>query len=443
VAAPPFWLAVLLIVFTPFEGLITALLGGFNSSARQWFAMWKEVLLAVGIFRVLWHNPKRRMIFASNRLVIVCTGFMLFVYLVTLVRAPNIPAIFALDLETRFLGVMVFFMFLDLDQRHASMLLRAMIWSVSLIALYGLIQYQWDYDRLLPFMYHVADLTASGTRRLYSYSLSVFDAGYGAVIAILISFARVARMKLWTTVLCLALLLPCLMLTFVRSAYISLLVGAVAVCIIDRVYVRRYVLIGGITLYLLCITLLFAGSSLPTSDIGRRINSISSQNDGSSAAHKRSMAKAMQTVSSNPLGIGLGKSGIVEARFAGGVDESQMTEDWVLQVAVQTGVIGAFAYICLIVAILVSLLRTRLCRNKDARLLRVAAGAVFVAMNVAGVMIPVWDHLLTTVYAWALVGMGLAACRPRPPQSLKATRRDARRTGKQSQIGMTQEMRPI
>jgi hypothetical protein len=33
---------------------------------------------------------------------------------------------------------------------------------------------------------------------------------------------------------------------------------------------------------------------------------------------------------------------------------------------------------------------------------------VFVAMTVAGVMIPVWDALLPAVYAWALVGMALA-----------------------------------
>lgn len=33
--APLFWLAILLVVLIPFEGLITALLGGFDSGVRQ------------------------------------------------------------------------------------------------------------------------------------------------------------------------------------------------------------------------------------------------------------------------------------------------------------------------------------------------------------------------------------------------------------------------
>ena len=70
--------------------------------------------------------------------------------------------------------------------------------------------------------------------------------------------------------------------------------------------------------------------------------------------------------------------------------------------------IKTFAYLGLTWALLVSLLRTRRYRNKDANLLRVSAGAVFVGMTVAGVMITVWDSLLPLVYAWALVGMALA-----------------------------------
>ena len=71
ITIPPFWLALLLVALIPFENLITALLGGFDSSARQLFAMWKEVLLAIGIFRVVWHNPNRRQVIASNRWVLI------------------------------------------------------------------------------------------------------------------------------------------------------------------------------------------------------------------------------------------------------------------------------------------------------------------------------------------------------------------------------------
>ncbi len=408
ITAPPFWLALLLIVLIPFEGLITALLGGFDSSARQWFAMWKEVLLGIGLLRLLWHNPNRKRIISSNLLVLGWTGLLILVYCFTLLRAPSVPAIFALDLETRFFGVMLFFMFLDLDGKHIATLLRAMVWSVGLIALYGLVQYRWDYERLLPLVYHLPDLSADGIPRLYSYSLSAFDPAYGAVVAILVLFSGAVRSTLRLALFWFALLLPCLLLTYARSAYIGLLFGVVTVCIADRAHFRRYATIIGIGICLVCAVLMFSGASVFNSDIGQRIKSIGSQTDSSSAVHKASMMKALQVISANPLGIGLGKSGIVQARFAGGVDAAEFTEDWILQAGVQTGVIGALAYLGLTGAVLVSLFRTRHYWNEDSKCLKVSAGAVLVAMTVAGVTIPVWDSLIAAVYAWALVGMALA-----------------------------------
>ncbi len=413
ITAPPFWLALLLIVLIPFQSLITQLLGGFDSSARQWFAMWKEVLLAIGIFRLLWQNPNRKEIIASNRWVLIWSGLLMLVYCATILRLPSVPAIFSLVLETRFLGVMLFFMFLDLDGKRIVTLLRAMVWSVGLIALYGLIQYAWDYERLLPLAYHVPDLYADGNRRLYSYTLSVFDPAYGAVIAILVLFSGAGRTALRVALPWFALLVPCLLLTYARSAYLALLFGIVTVCVVDRVHVRRHAAVLYVGLCLISGALLFGGASVLNSSLGQRLHSIVSQTDDSSATHKERMKKALQVTATNPFGIGLGKYGNVQARFAGGVDEAEYTENWVLQVAVQTGVIGAFAYLGLTGAILVSLLRTRHLRNKDTSILTVSAGAVFVATTVAGVMIPVWDFLLPAVYAWALVGMALAAgCAP-------------------------------
>jgi hypothetical protein len=411
IVAPPFWLAILLVVLIPFEGLITALLGDFNSSARQWFSIWKEVLLAIGIFRVCWRNPRCRQIIASNRWILSWTGLSVAVYCATLLRLPSVPAIFSLDLETRFLGVMLFFMFLDLDGRRIAFVLRAMVLSVCAIAAYGLIQYAWDYERLLPYMFHVGDLYASGTRRLYSYALSIFDSAYGSVIAIVILFAGAGRITSRFVLPLFALLVPCLLLTYVRSAYIGLLFGIVTVCIIDRVHIRRHASILGISLSVSCMALVVAGSSELKSNLRQRFESIGSQTDDSSTVHKESLKKAVKEISANPFGLGLGMSGWTEAKVTGELDEDDVTEDWLLQTGVQTGVLGAVVWLGLTGAILLSLLRPGHYWDKDAHLLRVSAAAAFVAMTVASVMIPLWVGLVTSVYAWALVGMALATCR--------------------------------
>jgi O-antigen ligase len=437
--APPFWLALLLIVLIPFHSLITHLLGGYESSTRQLLALWKEVLLGIGVFRVLRHNPNRKQIIASNRWVLVCSGLLMLMYLITFVRAPTLPGIFSLDLETRFLGVLLFFMFLDLDEKRKATLLRLMVWSVGLVALYGVVQYVWDYERLLPLADYAPNMVADDSRRLYSYSLNPFDPAFGAVIAILVLFSGAGRSALRGALLWFALLIPCLLLTYTRSAYLGLLAGIATVCAIDRDHVKRHAVMIYVTVCLICAALLFGGQSVYKSSLAQRVQSIVSQTDDSSKVHKQRLWKAVQVISTNPFGIGLGKYGTVQSRFVGGSEEADWVENQVLQVAVQTGVIGALAYLALTVAILVSILRKRHGGNKDVRVLRAAAGGVFVAMIVVGVMVQVWDDLLPAVYAWAIVGMALAdGCAPwtRLPVALRLSRPDRHSGGKPSSEGI-------
>lgn len=405
---PTFWMAVVLVVLIPFQSLVTQLLGGYGSNTQQVFAAWKEVLLLIGIFRVLWNNPNRRQIMEANRWVLLWAGLLMLAYCIAFLRAPSIPAIFSLDLETRFLGVMLFFMFLRLDEKRTTTLVRLMLWSVGLLATYGLIQYFWDYERLLPLIYNKSGLSADGHRRLYSYSLNALEPAYAAAIAILIVFSGVARNALRVALWWIALLVPCLLLTYTRAAYLGLLAGIATQCIIDRTPLRRIAVVCTAALCLICGILLFGGNAAPRSSLGQRLQSIVSQNDESSLAHKERMRRAVWAISANPFGVGLGNYGTVEARFVG-EEEAQYTENWVLQVAVGAGVIAAFAFVGMTGTILWSLLRRRSRESPNAALVA-AAASIFTAMTIAGVMVTIWDFLIPAVYAWALVGMAMATC---------------------------------
>jgi hypothetical protein len=423
--SPPFWLAIALIALIPFHGLITALLDGYGSNLRQGFAIWKEVLLAVGTIRAVLNNPERKTIVASNAWVLLCAGLMFLVYFVAFLVNPSIAGIFSIDLETRFLGVMVFLLFLDLGQHRIAVLIRLMLWSIGLIALYGLVQYKWDYERLMSLVPHIPELFADGHRRIYSYSLNPLDPGYGSMIAMLLLFSGAGRLSPRAAAPWFLLLVPCFMLAYTRSAYVGLSFGVVGVCIADRGRYRRHLAIVSSAVVLLSATLLFAGTSVLDSDLGQRVSSILSQNDESSYVHKESMTRAIDLISRNPFGIGLGKSGIVEMRFAGVVDQAESTENWVLQVAVQAGIPGALAYLAVTSAVVLSLFSRRGEGNGDSRTLGACALGVFLAMTVAGVMIPVWISDIPAVYAWALVGMALRcssgvsrAQRSEPPGNL-------------------------
>ena len=406
--APLFWLAILLVVLIPFQGLISSLMGGYGSAARQVFAVWKEVLLLIGIFRAFRSNQSRRQIMIANRWVLLWSGFLVLTYCVAFLRTPSVPAFLSLDLETRFLGVMLFFMFLRLDEIRTARLLRLMLWSAGLLAIYGIIQYFWDYERLLPLVTST-DAFDVGQRRLYSYSLNPFEPAYGAVIAILILCSGAIRCGMWSALRWFTLLASCLILTYTRSAYLGLLAGVVALCIIDRSHTRRMVPVAVVATGLICGIYLFGGNAISNSSLGQKLKSIASLNDESSLVHKDRMRTAIQVIHANPFGIGLGKYGNVEARYLDGTG-TEYTENWTLQVVIGAGVVAGFAFLGLTATILLSLFRLR-CREAHSAAMVTAGATVFTAMTIAGMMIPVWDFLLPTVYAWALVGMALAGSR--------------------------------
>lgn len=407
---PTFWMAVLLLVLIPFQNLLTQLLGGYSANTRQAFAAWKEVLLIIGIFRCLGDYGNRRRVVSENRWVLFWCGLLILTYCFAFLRAPSVPAFLALNLELRFVGVMLFFMFLDLDEKHIVILLRVMIVSVVLIAIYGLIQYFWDYERLLPLV-SSENISADGQRRLYSYALSFLETAYAAVIAVLILLSGAARNSLRIALRWIALLFPCLLLTYTRSAYLGLLAGVAVLCIVDRRQLRRVAVPGLLAICFICGILLFGGDAAGGSSLGQRVQSIVSQNDESSQEHKKRMQEAVQVIFVNPLGVGLGRYGPLADRFPG-VDDARYTENWVLQVAVGAGVIAALVFLGLTVAVLWSLFRRQSRENRN-RSLVAAAMSVFFAMTLASVMIPVWFGEIPAVYTWALVGMALATCRAR------------------------------
>jgi O-Antigen ligase len=405
---PTFWMAVVLVVLIPFQNLITGLLGGYGSNTRQAFAAWKEVLLLIGIVRCFYSNANRREIVAANRWVLFWCGFLTLAYCFAFLRAPSIAAFFALNIEIRFVGVLLFFMFLSLDNEQTVILLRLMICSVGLLALYGLIQYFWDYERLMPLVSSEL-ISPDSQKRLYSYSLSFLESAYAPVIAILILLSGAARYSLRIALWWCALLFPCLVLTFTRSAYLGLLAGVATLCVLDRTQLRRMAITGVVATCVLCAILLFGGDAAGGSSFGQRVQSIVSQNDESSLEHKRLMHEAVQVISENPLGIGLGRFGPLAARFAG-VDKAQYTENWELQVAIGAGIIAALAFTGLTATIFWSLFRGR-CRENHSVALVTAAVTTFAAMTLSSMMIPLWFGEIPVVYAWALVGIALATCR--------------------------------
>ncbi len=412
VIAPPFWLALLLVALMPFNSLISQWLGGVESNARQAFTLWKEVLLAVGIVRSAYGNPNLRRIVAANRWVLIWCAALLLAYLAAFLTAPSIPGIFAISLDTKLIVVMLFFMFLELDRERMVVLMRVMVGSVALIAVYGLFQHEWDYERLIPLVYSPVHLYAEDIGRLYSYSLTPLEPAFLCEIAILILFSGACRLRLRAALPLLALLIPSLLLTYTRSAYTGLALGVGTVWLADRPRRARYAAGVAIALAIICAAFLFGGAAIQRSNLADRFASIVIQSDLSSTIHKERMARAVDVISKHPFGIGLGEYGTVQARFAADESEIDYSENQVLQVVLETGFVGGVFFVVLTGAVFWALLAAHRARAENARRLEVCALAVFVGLNLSAMVMPVWEELVVLVYAWALVGSVLSRRRP-------------------------------
>lgn len=409
VVAPPLWLAILLLLVTPFQSLITQLLGGFPPAVQEIVACWKEALIGVGLLRVFLRHPNARGVLASNRWVLSWSALLVLVYCTTFLRMPSIPALFSFNLETRFLGVMLFFIFLEMNDRQRITVFRVMLVSIGLLAFYGLVQYYWDYNRLLGLVRDTAGLDATGTRRLYSYSLDALEPAYGAMAATLIVLSGAARIRWQTSLASAALFVPCLALTYTRSAYIGLVAGIVGLALMRRLNTTLTAAFAWVAISAITASVIFSGPSLYHSSLYERLGSIESQTDESSTVHKTSMKRAMEIVSQHPLGIGLGNYGTIEQRFSGRPGDGRLTEDWVLQVAVQNGIVGGVVYVGLTLVILMALYGKRFSRDGARTPVNAAAGSVFAAMAIVGIFIPIWNLTLPAFYSWAVVGMALAS----------------------------------
>jgi O-antigen ligase len=233
-------------------------------------------------------------------------------------------------------------------------------------------------------------------------------------------FTGAGRIKLPAAAAWFAILAPCLLFTYTRSAYLGLLAGIAIVCITDSGRLRRHAAVVGVALTLVVALLLFGGTGVRNSDIGQRFQSIFLQTDLSSTVHKERMARAVDVIEKHPFGIGLGAYGTVQARFVGGSDVADWAENAVLQVTVETGLVGGFAYLAFTATVLVALLRPRHRRNEEERLVAVCAGAVLVAMTLIGMVLPVWDEFFPLFYAWTLAGLAMASGCAASPREIPA-----------------------
>lgn len=225
------------------------------------------------------------------------------------------------------------------------------------------------------------------------------DFGAFLILPILLVIAWFRSLPKWATVSMLAVLGWALVLSSSRSAWIGLLIAAATygALRLGRTLSKRQVGVIAVTLVFSGLLALYASVNIPVVRMAVFHSSPGdpSLTEGSTDNHIAATLGGFERVGADPLGCGPGCAG--PASYYG--DEPRISENYFLQIAEETGVVGLGLFAVLLVLIARALYRV--VELKDVSYTLLAALAGYIAI---GLLLHVWADDPLSIIWWLLVG---------------------------------------
>lgn len=348
-------------------------------------------------------------------------------YALLTVFNPNVTSISRGLLGWRFLASgMLFFLlgFYAFNDLHRIWKFLNFFWILTGIsAVYGIIQLLRGYTTVemswiqqLP-----ATMKISGTNsyRLMSSFGSAVDLGVVLVLAMTsLGGTLLSRQKRTVWRLCLfGLMAIALLFTYVRAAWIALLIGGMFLFLAYFWHIRRIRLL---FLPLICIIIfgmvvLLWLSTLVTSNISNaalreRVGSLAKPLEDKSMQDRfNTWNEAWRVVKEYPMGIGVGMTGAASIRYPDNPGLALVTQDnSYLEVLIETGWLGLTLFLILVSAIVRQLILLPRYLHKDERLLVICLGSAFVSYLVIMFFGEYIELNPARTIVWILVGIALS-----------------------------------
>jgi len=340
--------------------------------------------------------------------------------------APAVAGLLALGLASAFVvgglqaawGLKIAFFFVlvavivlrcPLDARERDSLVTILFVAGAATAMYGLAQQVMGHSRLhaLGYEYNSAIRFTGGFLRSFSTFDNPFGFGYFLMLVLLIgvphALDRPDRLRSRLFLLALPLLLVALATTFVRGAWIGLLVGLAYLG-----WVRFPRLLLGLPVIMVGLLLLPTGVSSAA---------FSSK---SGAARVSSWETNLAVIAGHPLGVGLGSSNAAAEKTAdatGSRGEVFHPDNEYYRAAYELGVVGLWLIVLLLASAFFGLRAASVSLPADGSLFALAASSTVLAAAAASVVTTYFDTFPNNVYFWLLLAV-VAAESPRPADDL-------------------------
>lgn len=415
VRGPVVWIRyglIALVALMPFHAFGSVWLGSLFGHQAAWQS-WKELLIvvmAVAAAVIVWREPARRQRL-HNHLVYLAGGFTLVSLIVTAINQPHFtPALYGLKTDVEFLVVFVLAL-LVADRRLVARLWQVAIATTGAVIGFGLLQiYLLPKDWLAHFGYGAATIQpyfmvdpAIQSVRILSTLGGPNQLGSFLILPLCLVTWQLLHRPRWWQGLYLAAGLIVEWHTYSRSALIGLAVAFLILGLLRTT--RRWrlpVLLGATILAAIAINLI-------TTDAGSQQNlqyylfhetTHSTGIQASTDQHAAAYQQGMQIAGSHLLGTGLGTAGPASFHST----HPFIPEDYYLQLAIETGVLGLAIF-----GVLEVLLGLELWRHGATTPGAAAAVAALVGVSVVNLVLHGWADSSTALVFWSFAGAVIGA----------------------------------
>jgi putative inorganic carbon (hco3(-)) transporter len=413
--SPVVWIRrslIALVALMPFHAFGSVWLGSLFGHQAVWQS-WKEVLivvLAVWAAVIVWREPARRQRL-RNHLVYLAGGFTLISLIVTAANHPHLtPALYGLKTDVEFLVVFVLAMVVA-DKQLVAKLSRVVVATSGAVIAFGLLQiYVLPKDWLTHFGYGATTIQpyflvdpAVRSIRILSTLGGPNQLGGFLILPLCLVAWQLLHKPRWWQGLYLGAGLIVEWHTYSRSALIGLAAAFLIIGLLRTT--RRWRL----PLLLVATILAAIAINLLTTDAGNQqdlqyyLFHQTTRNTGIQAStdqHASAYQQGLRVASAHPLGTGLGTAGPASLHST----HPFIPEDYYLQLAIETGVLGLVVFGALEVLLGLGLWHIGATTPGAA-----ATVATLVGIGVVNLVLHGWADSSTALVFWSFAGAIIGA----------------------------------
>lgn len=419
------WLVIVLLVLLPFHAfiktwlssLLTATTIDFLAPGSFLIASWKEIIIAIlGIWWLILIVLDRKLPFVITKTDLLA-GVFICLSLIYVFISPDLTAsVWALKTNIAFLILYLIVRSIKQVFLKTDLVLKIIIWTTVCVNVFGWLQLILPGDFWMIFGYtpYVSSYVDYKPLPIYHGIGEQFDIiringslsgpnQFGAFMAcmalFLAPFAAIIRKKntkhfwmLLTLIISTLFMIGC---SFSRAAWIGLVAGALWIILLKTSLKFKWLLVSGLcAIGLLGVfgMYLYAPTEFDTYIV----------HGASTSERIERWTEGAQLSLEHPLGMGLGQAGPVSRRMYG-EETGIITENWYLQIALETGIISALLFILILTAVLFETYRgAENATETKARAFSVGVHAATVSLAVNGLFLHTWDDS-TVAYIWAIL----------------------------------------